>query len=395
MGLLLDCFRGSNSEQSSHSENVITPDMDTRRQTAAEAANRRIQQNERRGVDEDELRRMKQRQSERERIEQQQTKLPRETNDNGGLRYVSRPFWPYQYHHHLNVSTHMSSNSQIREISPMRLSPTMNIDILNVYRDCPFCLKLLFEPISTLCGHTFCLLCMERFILTSERILQCPICRDDLNYLRSSSSHLKANAILHNLFRQQYEKEYEIRRIETENERKQIIKKRLIVGNTHQLLSCDYDYTRHEWTLFVKLNNDDQDDISQYIKQVTINLHPTFTPSQIILDKPPFCLTRIGWGVFTIYLTIEFHSQWKKSDFRTSWFLSFSNTGNQKTIEIEFQKTTDDINNEEMLHLLITSGAALQALIPPLTNSKEWIIVCKLKYSKRNTKQPSIHGRFI
>ncbi|CAF2782888.1 unnamed protein product [Rotaria sp. Silwood2] len=319
--------------------------------------------------------------------------------------YVSRPFWPYQYHHHLNVSTHMSSNSQIREISPMRLSPTMNIDILNVYRDCPFCLKLLFEPISTLCGHTFCLLCMERFILTSERILQCPICRDDLNYLRSSSSHLKANAILHNLFRQQYEKEYEIRRIETENERKQIIKKRLIVGNTHQLLSCDYDYTRHEWTLFVKLNNDDQDDISQYIKQVTINLHPTFTPSQIILDKPPFCLTRIGWGVFTIYLTIEFHSQWKKSDFRTSWFLSFSNTGNQKTIEIEFQKTTDDINNEEILynksnnhfsrHLLITSGAALQALIPPLTNSKEWIIVCKLKYSKRNTKQPSIHGNVI
>ncbi|CAF1224897.1 unnamed protein product [Rotaria magnacalcarata] len=224
----------------------------------------------------------------------------------------------------------------------------MNVDILNVYRDCPFCLKLLFEPTSTLCGHTFCLLCMERFILTSERVLQCPICRDDLNYLRSSSSLLKTNAILHNLFRQQYEKEYEIRRIETENERKQIIKKRFIIGNTHQLLSCDYDYTRHEWTLFVKLNNDDQDDISQYIKQVTINLHPTFTPSQVILDKSPFCLTRIGWGVFTIYFTIEFHPQWKKSDFRTSWFLSFANTGNQKRIEIEFQKPTDDINNDEM-----------------------------------------------
>ncbi|CAF4536570.1 unnamed protein product, partial [Rotaria magnacalcarata] len=70
---------------------------------------------------------------------------------------------------------------------------------------------------------------MERFILTSERVLQCPICRDDLNYLRSSSSLLKTNAILHNLFRQQYEKEYEIRRIETENERKQIIKKRFII----------------------------------------------------------------------------------------------------------------------------------------------------------------------
>jgi hypothetical protein len=171
----------------------------------------------------------------------------------------------------------------------------MSTDILDIYRDCPFCLKLLFEPISTLCGHTFCLLCMERFILTSERQIQCPICRDDLTYLRSSSSHLKTNAILHNLLRQQYESEYEIRRIETENERKETIKKRLIIGNTHQLLSCDYDYTRHEWTLFIKFDNDDQDDINQYIKQITINLHPTFTPSQIILDKSPFTLTRIGW----------------------------------------------------------------------------------------------------
>jgi hypothetical protein len=52
--------------------------------------------------------------------------------------------------------------------------------------------------------------------------------------------------------------------------------------------------------------------------------------------------------VFTIYLTIQFHAQWKKTDFRTSWFLSFINTGNKKTIEIEFQKTADDINNDEM-----------------------------------------------
>ncbi|CAF3114214.1 unnamed protein product [Rotaria socialis] len=37
--------------------------------------------------------------------------------------YVSRPYWQYQYENHLNISTHMSSDSQIREISPTRLSP--------------------------------------------------------------------------------------------------------------------------------------------------------------------------------------------------------------------------------------------------------------------------------
>lgn len=171
----------------------------------------------------------------------------------------------------------------------------MNHNALENYRDCPFCLKLLYEPVSTLCGHTFCLLCLERFILTTSNILQCPICREDLTYLHSKSNYLKANSILHNLFRQEYEQEYEIRRSEIENERKNIIKRRLVIGNTHQLLSSDFDYTRHEWTLFIKFENDNQKDIDQFVKQIIINLHPTFMPSQIILEKSPFKLTRIGW----------------------------------------------------------------------------------------------------
>ena len=54
-------------------------------------------------------------------------------------------------------------------------------------------------------------------------------------------------------------------------------------------------------------------------------------------------------GVFTIYLSIEFHAKWNKSDLVTNWFLSFINTGNQKMMEIEFQKSSDDINNNSLL----------------------------------------------
>ncbi|CAM4982371.1 unnamed protein product [Rotaria socialis] len=128
-----------------------------------------------------------------------------------------------------------------------------------------------------------------------------------------------------------------LEKVQCENERKKIIKKYLVIGNTHELISSDNDKTKYKWTLFVELNNDDQDEIAQYIKQVTMDLHPTFKPSQIILNKPPFRLTKTGWGVFRIKLTIEFHDQWKKSDFHTSWDLSFSDAENQKTIEIEFQ----------------------------------------------------------
>lgn len=38
-------------------------------------------------------------------------------------------------------------------------------------------------------------------------------------------------------------------------------------------------------------------------------------------------------------------------------------------------------------HLLITSTDALQALIPSLLNAKQWIILTKLRYLKRLTKQ--------
>ncbi|CAF2502300.1 unnamed protein product [Rotaria sp. Silwood2] len=46
-------------------------------------------------------------------------------------------------------------------------------------------------------------------------------------------------------------------------------------------------------------------------------------------------------------------------------------------------------------HLLVTSGAALQALIPPLTNATEWIVICKLKYSKLYTKELPIERNVI
>jgi len=44
------------------------------------------------------------------------------------------------------------------------------------------------------------------------------------------------------------------------------------------------------------------------IKRVTFRLHPTFIPTRVIVDNPPFQLRRIGWGVFNIGIIIEFHN---------------------------------------------------------------------------------------
>lgn len=62
--------------------------QETRRQAAAEAANRRLHQAENRGVDEDEYRRMKQRQTDRDRLDEQQRNYPHSSGsqNNTGLR---------------------------------------------------------------------------------------------------------------------------------------------------------------------------------------------------------------------------------------------------------------------------------------------------------------------
>lgn len=40
--------------------------------------------------------------------------------------------------------------------------------------ECILCMKLLFEPVTTPCGHTFCRLCFARAMDHSSR---CPMCR--------------------------------------------------------------------------------------------------------------------------------------------------------------------------------------------------------------------------
>ena len=40
--------------------------------------------------------------------------------------------------------------------------------------DCSLCMKLLYEPVTTPCGHTFCRACFARSMDHSSR---CPMCR--------------------------------------------------------------------------------------------------------------------------------------------------------------------------------------------------------------------------
>ncbi|KAJ0002370.1 hypothetical protein NQD34_007519 [Periophthalmus magnuspinnatus] len=58
------------------------------------------------------------------------------------------------------------------------LSRDKTLSLLSVSDfECPLCIRLFFEPVTTPCGHTFCKNCMERSL---DHNLRCPLCKQPL-----------------------------------------------------------------------------------------------------------------------------------------------------------------------------------------------------------------------
>ncbi|KAM9850367.1 LON peptidase N-terminal domain and RING finger protein 1 [Aulostomus maculatus] len=56
--------------------------------------------------------------------------------------------------------------------------------------ECPLCIRLFFEPVTTPCGHTFCKNCIERSL---DHNLRCPLCKQPLQeYLKNRKYNLTA-----------------------------------------------------------------------------------------------------------------------------------------------------------------------------------------------------------
>uniref|UniRef100_A0A8C6QHR1 LON peptidase N-terminal domain and ring finger 2 n=2 Tax=Nannospalax galili TaxID=1026970 RepID=A0A8C6QHR1_NANGA len=62
--------------------------------------------------------------------------------------------------------------------SKMEEDPEFLMDVTDF--ECALCMRLLFEPVTTPCGHTFCLKCLERCL---DHAPHCPLCKDKLSEL--------------------------------------------------------------------------------------------------------------------------------------------------------------------------------------------------------------------
>jgi len=104
---------------------------------------------------------------------------------------------------------------------------------------------------------------------------------------------------------------------------------------------------------FVRMDNSTETE--KYIDMVVIYLHPTFNPSIIKLNRPPFEIKRLGWGYFQIRCQVHWKQIYHKPPQIFTWMLSFNGEGDFTSHDIQFTTrkqpskpiVIEDIDDEE------------------------------------------------
>ena len=194
---------------------------------------------------------------------------------------------------------------------------------------CPICQILLCNPVTTQCRHTMCKSCMatwadvslaapmtivavteqpREFDAATGLEANCPMCRT------RTSAALDENRT--NTLRSKYPRSYAEREAEEaqdEREGESVQTLTVYIGNEHRDIDPDPEglaANKHEWTFFVRPSRTD------IIEEVHIHLHPTFRQNHIVRSRPPYQLTRVGWGYFTITASVILKAgySWVSSD---------------------------------------------------------------------------------
>ncbi|CAG9309924.1 unnamed protein product [Blepharisma stoltei] len=90
----------------------------------------------------------------------------------------------------------------------------MELDLkLSQSTECPICLDMLYAPVSTQCGHNFCMTCLEEVVRNRFYHAKCPICRSIL-----PASGYRVNHLLENFLSMLFPKEYQLRSQSSNNQ---------------------------------------------------------------------------------------------------------------------------------------------------------------------------------
>ncbi|KAF2821169.1 hypothetical protein CC86DRAFT_374031 [Ophiobolus disseminans] len=176
----------------------------------------------------------------------------------------------------------------------------------------------------------------------------CPMCR--------THTAASPDTTLASQLETKYPTTYAERRVEEEIDRGSRVGQNgvegimILIGNRHKLVRGAEDDNQHDWTFFVRTSR------PELVKEVRIDLHPTFRPPRVTLRNPPYEVRRLGWGYFTLEATIvlkETHG-WvvnntgmKQSSLDLTWTLDFEGRGRQGRVRAKVKKFEEPLTDRE------------------------------------------------
>ena len=168
----------------------------------------------------------------------------------------------------------------------------------------------------------------------------CPMCR---THTTASPDEALARQL-----EKRYPAVYAERRMEEEVERGSRVGEgggegvMILIGNKHRLeRDVEESECQHDWTFFVRTSRPD------LVKEVRVNLHPTFRPPRVTLTRLPYEVRRLGWGWFTIEAEIVLKEPYRwivdtvgttQSALELTWTLDFEGRGRQGRVRTKVKK---------------------------------------------------------
>ena len=159
----------------------------------------------------------------------------------------------------------------------------------------------------------------------------------------------------------------------TGNESRFYVKRKIIIGNTSKYILPDQregnDRSTHKWMVYVRGPKDDSE-LQNFISKVWFLLHPSYQPNDLVeVCKPPFQVTRRGWGEFPVRVQLHFvESKNKRVDIIHHLKLDKTYTGLQTLgaethVEIEVDRKNFDGTNSCQAHDVSRKTSSNEALV--------------------------------
>ncbi|XP_078514144.1 LON peptidase N-terminal domain and RING finger protein 2 isoform X2 [Lissotriton helveticus] len=86
-----------------------------------------------------------------------------------------------------SLKRQLSSNSDAESL-PEKTVTTSSVHLDCSDFECSLCMRLFYEPVTTPCGHTFCLKCLERCL---DHNPHCPLCKENLSEFLATRAYKK------------------------------------------------------------------------------------------------------------------------------------------------------------------------------------------------------------